>query len=102
MVDVLEAIGEVRRRRIVELLGARELPAGEIAGHFEVSRPAVSQHLRVLVEARVLKVRRDGRQRLYSVEPLALAEVGDWLEAQHRRWADALDDLERVMETGEA
>ena len=78
-VDVMEAIGEPNRRRVVEVLAAGERSAGEIAAGFDISRPAVSQHLRVLVEAGVLRVRSQGRQRLYSIDPSALNEVGDWL-----------------------
>ncbi|GHC71843.1 putative transcriptional regulator, ArsR family protein [Nocardiopsis terrae] len=93
----MEAIGEPNRRRVVEVLAAGELSAGGIAAGFDISRPAVSQHLRVLVEAGVLRVRSEGRQRLYSVDPAALDEVGDWLEVQRGRWNRALDALEQAM-----
>lgn len=96
--DVLEAIGETNRRRIVELVVAEELSAGEIAAHFDISRPAVSQHLAVLVTSGALRVRHDGRRRLYSLEPTALSEVSNWLEVQRSRWEHALDNLERAME----
>ena len=96
--DVLEAIGETNRRRIVELVVAEELSAGEIAAHFDISRPAVSQHLAVLVTAGVLRVRQAGRRRLYSLEPATLSEVNNWLEEQRARWERSLDTLERAME----
>lgn len=96
--DAFEAIGEANRRRIVELVSTAELSAGEIAGHFTISRPAVSQHLSILVDAGVLQVRADGRRRVYSLEPDALAPVENWLDDQRRRWARALDSLERAME----
>lgn len=97
----MEAIGEPNRRRMVEILVEGERPAGEVAAYFDISRPAVSQHLAVLVGAGVLIVREQGRRRLYSVNGPALDEVGDWLEAQRGRWNRALDALERAMDEGE-
>ncbi|GAB3695323.1 ArsR/SmtB family transcription factor [Nocardiopsis oceani] len=98
----MEAIGEPNRRRVVEMLASGERSAGAISAGFDISRPAVSQHLRVLVEAGVLRVRNEGRQRLYSVNTSALDEVGDWLEDQRGRWNKALDALEQAMEEGES
>ena len=98
----MEAIGEPNRRRVVEVLAAGERSAGEISAGFDISRPAVSQHLRVLVGAGVLRVRSEGRQRLYSINAFALDEVGDWLEDQRGRWNKALDALEQAMEEGES
>ncbi|AFR10179.1 ArsR/SmtB family transcription factor [Nocardiopsis alba] len=99
--DVLEAIGEPNRRRVVEILSEGERSAGEIAAHFAISRPAVSQHLAVLVDSGVLVVRDLGRRRLYSINGPALDEVGDWLDEQRGRWNRALDALERAMDEGE-
>lgn len=96
--DAFEAIGETHRRRIVELVGGGERSAGQIAAEFDISRPAVSQHIGVLVDAGVLRVRRCGRQRLYSVDPAALGVVANWLDEQRARWARSLDALERAMD----
>jgi DNA-binding transcriptional ArsR family regulator len=98
-VDRFEALGEPHRRRIVELVAERARNAGELAAHFSISRPAVSQHLRVLTEAGVLTVTAQGRQRLYSLDPTTLDEVENWLDAQRERWARALDSLEAAMAT---
>ncbi|GAA1993266.1 metalloregulator ArsR/SmtB family transcription factor [Isoptericola halotolerans] len=95
--DVFEALGAPHRRRIVELVSSEERTAGEIAAHFDISRPGVSQHLTALVSAGVLIVRRTGRERRYSLHADALAEAGSWLEAQRVRWNDALDRLEREI-----
>lgn len=92
--DALEAIGEINRRRIVELVVDSERTAGDIASHFDSSRAAISQHLSVLVKADVLRVRRDGRMRWYSLNSAALQDVENWLETQRRRWDKALDRLE--------
>jgi len=76
----LKAIVEPRRRAILRLVGDGELSAGEIASHFDVTRPAVSQHLTVLKEAGLVTERRDGTRRLYRARPEGLAELLAFLE----------------------
>jgi DNA-binding transcriptional ArsR family regulator len=80
MEAVLKAIAEPRRRAILRLVCDTELPAGGIAAHFDVSRPAVSQHLTVLKEAGLVSERRDGTRRLYRARPEGLAEVRAFLD----------------------
>ena len=104
----LRAIAEPRRREILRLIQDAELPAGEIASHFAVTRPAISQHLGVLKAAGLVSERRDGTKRLYRARPEGLAEVRSYLaefwegrlrllahaaEAEERRSND--DDAER-------
>jgi DNA-binding transcriptional ArsR family regulator len=89
------AIADPTRRRVLELVRDRELPAGEIAGEFDVSRPAVSRHLRVLREAGLVNERRDGRLRLYRAEPGALDGLRDWLDAY---WSGRLAALKTLAE----
>jgi DNA-binding transcriptional ArsR family regulator len=97
MQDVLEAIAEPRRREILRLVHGGELPAGAIAAHFaDVTRPAISQHLRVLREAGLLVERRDGTRRLYSVRPEGL---GDLREFVSLFWDDRLEVLRREAKT---
>jgi DNA-binding transcriptional ArsR family regulator len=88
--DALRAIAEPRRREILRLVSNTELPAGEIAGRFAVSRPAISQHLRVLKEAGLVTERRDGTRRLYRARPEGLAEVRAFFEGM---WDDSLERL---------
>jgi len=88
--DALRAIAEPRRREILRLVWNAELPAGEIAGCFAVSRPAISQHLRVLKEAGLVTERRDGTRRLYRARPEGLAELRAFLEGM---WDDSLERL---------
>ncbi len=89
------AIADPIRRRVLELVRDTEMPAGEIAAEFAVSRPAVSRHLRVLREARLVHERRVGRERLYRADPEPLAELRAWLDGY---WADRLDALKRLAE----
>ena len=99
--EVFEALADPTRRRIVELLSEEERSAGELAGNFMVSRPAVSKHLRVLREAGLVNVRLDAQKRIYRLEPQALGRAEGWL-AQHRRfWEQRLDALETHLEKEE-
>lgn len=93
--EAAAAISDPIRRRVLELVRDRELPAGALAAEFDVSRPAVSRHLRVLREAGLLHERRAGRQRLYRADPGPLAEVREWLDGY---WSGRLDALKRLAE----
>ncbi|HEV8250260.1 MAG TPA: metalloregulator ArsR/SmtB family transcription factor [Gaiellaceae bacterium] len=89
------AIADPVRRRVLELVRDRELAAGEIAGEFEISRPAVSRHLRVLRHAGLVTERRSGRLRLYRADPAPLAELSRWLEEY---WSGRLAALKTLAE----
>ena len=93
--DALQVVAEPRRREILRLVWDRELPAGEIASRFEVSFPAVSQHLGVLHAAGFVSVRREGRVRLYRADRKALGPLRPILETM---WSDSLDRLARLVE----
>jgi DNA-binding transcriptional ArsR family regulator len=98
MEAALKAIAEPRRRQILALVRDEELAAGEIAAHFDVSRPAVSQHLNVLKEAGLLSERRNGTRRLYRARPEGLADLKTFLEGF---WDIRLDALKREAEKEE-
>jgi DNA-binding transcriptional ArsR family regulator len=95
IVEAAAAIADPIRRRVLELVRDGEVPAGELAEQFEVSRPAVSRHLRVLREAGLVRERRVGRLRLYRADPAPLGELRDWLE---RYWDDRLEALRSLAE----
>jgi DNA-binding transcriptional ArsR family regulator len=99
METALKAIAEPRRRQILALVRDEELSAGEIASHFDVTRPAVSQHLTVLKEAGLVDERRNGTKRLYRARPEGLAEVRSFLE---EFWGERLDALKREAEREES
>ena len=96
----LDALADPTRRRIVELLAAGELEAGAIAGRFDVSRPAVSRHLRVLREAGLVRSRPAAQRRLYSLDPTPLAELDEWLGRYRQFWSQRLDALETELRRG--
>ena len=91
----LRAIAEPRRRQILKLVRDGELSAGEIAAHFEVTRPAISQHLNVLKDARLVTERRNGTRRLYRARPEGLGELKAFLE---EFWDERLQALKREAE----
>jgi DNA-binding transcriptional ArsR family regulator len=90
-------LGDPTRRRIVEMLATGELPAGEIARRFDMTPPAVSQHLRLLREAGLIRVRRDAQRRIYAIDARGLAELDAWIARFRRFWGGRLDTLEREL-----
>ncbi len=95
MQTAIQALAEPRRREILELVRERELSAGEIASGFDVSRPAISQHLGVLKEAGLLTERREGTRRFYRARPEGLKELKEFLEGF---WTFSLQQLKREAE----
>jgi DNA-binding transcriptional ArsR family regulator len=95
MEEAIRAIAEPNRRRILQLVTARELSAGEIAAGFEITRPAVSQHLGVLREAGLVSERREGTRRLYSLRPEGFDDLKSFLEAF---WDEGLERLKEAAE----
>src|SRR5215212_6332887 len=95
MQSVVDAISEPRRREILSLVRDRELAAGEIAAHFDVTRPAISQHLTVLKNAGLLSERREGTRRLYRVRAEGLAELRSFLDGF---WGERLERLKLAAE----
>lgn len=95
--EIFTALADPTRRRIVELLSRGECAAGEIVEAFDVSGPAISQHLKVLREAALVQVRVEGQRRIYQLNPQGLSEMDRWLHDVRRFWAPRLDALEREL-----
>jgi len=89
------ALAEPRRRQILRELGDGELSAGEIAARFEVTRPAISQHLAVLRQAGLVAERRAGTRRLYRTRREGLEPLREWVDGF---WADSLETLKATVE----
>ena len=94
----LRALAEPRRRDILRLVHDRERPAGDIASHFDVTRPAISQHLKVLLKAGLITVRRDRTRLFYRARPEGLAEVRQFLD---EFWDERLEQLRQFAEAEE-
>jgi DNA-binding transcriptional ArsR family regulator len=93
-----ELVAEPSRRQILDLLRERARPVGELVRLLGLSQPGVSKHLRLLREAGLVRVRRDGQRRWYELEAEPLAELDEWLEPYRRLWEDRLDRLERHLD----
>jgi DNA-binding transcriptional ArsR family regulator len=91
----LRAIADPRRREILALVRERELPAGEIAARFDVTRPAISQHLKVLKDARLVTDQARGRLRLYRLDPAGFNSLRDYFD---QFWTEALDAFAQHVE----
>jgi len=99
MIDlVLQAIAEPRRREILLLVRDRARSSGEIAAHFDVTRPAISQHLQVLATAGLVTTRREGTRRLYRARPEAFAELRSFIDGF---WDEHLQLLKQEAEADE-
>jgi DNA-binding transcriptional ArsR family regulator len=96
--DVYRAIADPTRRAILDRLRAGPAPVNDLAAEFEQTRPAISKHLRVLREARLVAEERVGRQRLYSLQPAPLQTAAGWLEGYRAFWQRNLDALKRHLE----
>ena len=99
--DRFAALADPTRRRIVELLGSGERAAGALGESFEISPPAISQHLKALREAGLVRVRVDGQRRIYSLDPQGFEEMEAWFDKMRRFWSGRLDALGRELEKEE-
>ena len=93
----LTALGDPTRRQIIEMLALRELTAGEIVKAFSLTAPAISQHLKVLREAKLVKVRAEGQKRIQSLDPEGIAEIEAWTKRMRTFWEGRLDALEQEL-----
>ena len=97
--DVFGALANPTRREVLRLLRERgEQPVQELAAHFDMRRPSLSEHLRVLRDAGLVVERPVGRQRLYSLRPEPLRELADWLTPYERFWRTRLAGLRDVLD----
>src|SRR5271170_1369309 len=94
-----QALADPTRRAVLDLLRRGSQPAGEIAGAFPVSRPAISKHLRLLRRAHLVHEHREGRHRVYQLNPEPLRAVDNWLDDYRRFWSANLASLKAFVET---
>jgi DNA-binding transcriptional ArsR family regulator len=97
---VLQALADQSRRTVLEILRDHPATAGELADALPIARPGVSRHLRVLREAGLVEVRQEAQRRIYSLQPEALVEVDEWLDAYRGLWQNRLDALHTEIARG--
>jgi DNA-binding transcriptional ArsR family regulator len=96
--DIFAALAEPTRRQIIEMLAASgKLSATEISQHFESSPPAISQHLKVLREAKLVQMEKKAQQRIYSINPVAFDDMDQWLNQVRRFWNERFDTLDTLL-----
>lgn len=95
--DVFQAIADPTRREIIDLLSTQSLPVNEVAEQFDISRPAISKHIKILNECGLVVIRKKGRKRYCRAELRKLKKVSDWAEQYQKFWAKKLDDLESAL-----
>jgi DNA-binding transcriptional ArsR family regulator len=95
--DVFNAIAEVQRREILDVLIAGEKPVGAIVDKLAISQPQVSKHLRVLSKVGLVRCRAVGRRRLYRLDPTSLRPVSDWVAKYEQLWNQRLDRLDDYL-----
>jgi DNA-binding transcriptional ArsR family regulator len=96
---VLRAIADPKRRQILDLLAKQDMPVGRIAERFRISRPAIIKHLRILHSARLISVRRCGRERIQSLNTKPLKGVEQWMSRLEALWDHHLERLKQQVES---
>lgn len=97
--DVFQAIADPVRREIIDLLSKEPLTVNNVADNFEISRPAVSKHLKILQECGIVNVKKDGRERYCFIEPQELVPAFLWIDQYKNLWEDRLDSFENYLNT---
>jgi DNA-binding transcriptional ArsR family regulator len=96
--DVFRAISHPTRREILDLLAEGDRSVNSVAAHFKMSRPAVSQHLRILLDAGLVTEQRHGRERRYHFVPEQLGPVWNWVSRYRAFWEERVDRLEKLLD----
>lgn len=95
--DVFQAIADPIRRNIIEILAKEALTVNEVADNFDISRPAISKHLKILKECGIVETKQQGRERLYKIKPQNLIPAFLWVEQYKSLWEDKLDNFEAYL-----
>jgi DNA-binding transcriptional ArsR family regulator len=95
--DVFQAIADPTRREIIQLVAAQSLNLNAIAAKFDVSRPAISQHIKILTECGLIVIKKQGRERYCEARLQKLDEVSAWAEQYRKRWADRFEALDKLL-----
>lgn len=96
--DVFNALAEPKRRQLVDLLARGERSVTDLVGLLDLAQPVVSKHLRVLRDVGIVRVRDDGRQRLYRLDPHSLRPIHDWVASYAHLWNRRFDAMDRVLD----
>jgi DNA-binding transcriptional ArsR family regulator len=95
--DVFQAIADPTRRGIIDLLSKKPMSLNAISGHFDVTRPAISNHIRILNECGIIEIEQSGRQRICKIQPDRLRQVSDWIGKYEDLWTDKIESFEKYL-----
>ena len=95
--DLFHAIADPTRRQIIDLLAGRSLPVNDVAERFDISRPAVSKHIKILYECGLVVIHKEGRRRYCRADTRKLQEVIAWAQQYRKFWNERLDALEQIL-----
>jgi DNA-binding transcriptional ArsR family regulator len=96
--DVFQAIADPTRREIINLVAYQALNLNAIAENFDVSRPAISQHIKILTECGLIVIKKQGRERYCEAKLQKLSEVSMWIERYRKLWAERFDELDNILD----
>ena len=95
--DVFQAIADPTRRDIISLVARNSMTPNDVVASFDVSRQAISKHIKILMECGILMINQQGRERYYSIQPKKLAQVADWKEPFRMMWEDKYNRLDDIL-----
>ncbi|MFZ6010787.1 MAG: ArsR/SmtB family transcription factor [Bacteroidota bacterium] len=95
--DVFQAIADPTRREIIDLLSQQPMNLNAIAQHFDVTRPAISNHIRILNECGIIVIERVGRERFCKIQPDRLKQVSDWIGKYEELWVQKIESFEKYL-----
>jgi DNA-binding transcriptional ArsR family regulator len=95
--DVFQAIADPTRREIINLIAHQTLTPNGVADNFDVSRQAISKHIKILTECGLIMIEQQGRERFCTIQPKKLDEVADWLDNFRKIWEDRFDKLDNLL-----
>lgn len=95
--DVFQAIADPTRRRIIDLVANDSMSLNAIAKKFHVSRPAISQHIKILIDCGIIEIEKKGRERFCKIQPRSLVPAFMWMEQHHKQWEDRLGNFENYL-----
>jgi DNA-binding transcriptional ArsR family regulator len=97
--DIFQAIADPKRREILHLISHKPLNLNTVAEHFDISRPAISKHIKILTECGLIEIKQQGRERYCQARLAKLKEVSHWVEQYSKFWNEKLDALESFLNT---
>jgi len=95
--DIFQAIADPTRRKIIDLVSRQPLNLSAIADHFDISRPAISQQIKILGECGLITIKKEGRETICTIRPIELKKIADWAARYQGLWMDRIDSFEEYV-----